>query len=66
MVGKRTAAAVTAVVRDFHARTGGRVMRLITSDEYPACPDAIRAAYGTTVVPPRAGRGPRTPCCRRR
>jgi hypothetical protein len=31
-------------------------MRLMTSDEYPAYPDAIRAAYGTTVTPPRAGR----------
>jgi len=46
VVGKRTAEAVTAVVRDFHRRTGGRVMRLITSDEYPAYPEAIRAAYG--------------------
>ena len=31
-------------------------MRLITSDEYPAYPDAIRAAYGLTVTPPRTGR----------
>lgn len=56
VVGKRTAAAVSAVVRDFHRRTGGRVMRLMTSDEYPAYPDAIRAAYGQVVVPPRTGR----------
>jgi len=56
VVGKRTAEAVHEVVRDFHRRTGGRVMRLMTSDEYPAYPDAIRAAYGTTVVPPRTGR----------
>jgi hypothetical protein len=63
VVGKRTAAAATAVVRDFHRRTGGRVMRLITSDEYPAYPEAIRAAYGTPVVPPRTGRPgrPRAP-----
>ena len=56
VVGKRTAEAVSEVVRDFRRRTGSRVMRLITSDEYPAYPDAIRAAYGTTVVPPRTGR----------
>lgn len=56
MVGKRTAEAATAVVRDFHRRTGGRLMRLMTSDEYPADPDAIRAAYGVTVTPPRTGR----------
>ena len=31
-------------------------MWLITSDEYPAYPDAIRAAYGLTVTPPRTGR----------
>jgi IS1 family transposase len=63
VVGKRTAAAVSAVVQDFHRRTGGRVMRLMTSDEYPAYVDAIRLTYGTTVVPPRTGRPgrPRSP-----
>ena len=63
VVGKRTAAAVGEVVRDFHQRTGGRVMRLITSDEYPAYADAIRDAYGQRVVPPRTGRPgrPRNP-----
>ncbi len=63
VVGKRTAETVSAVVRDFHRRTGGRVMRLITSDEYPAYPEAIRAAYGRVVVPPRTGRPgrPRNP-----
>ena len=56
VVGKRTANATHALVADFRRRTGGRVMRLITSDEYPAYPDAIRAAYGATVTPPRTGR----------
>jgi hypothetical protein len=56
VVGKRTAEAVRAVVRDAHRRTGGRVPRLITSDEYPAYVDAIRDAYGQRVVPPRTGR----------
>ena len=63
VVGKRTAEAVDEVVGDFHRRTGGRVMRLMTSDAYPAYADAIRDAYGQRVVPPRAGRPgrPRNP-----
>jgi hypothetical protein len=63
VVGKRTAVAVSEVVRDFRRRTGGRVMRLMTSDEYAAYPEAIRAAYGQLVVPPRTGRPgrPRNP-----
>jgi len=56
VVGKRTAQAVLELVRDFHRRTGGRVMRLMTSDEYPAYADAIHATYGAAVVPERTGR----------
>ena len=63
VVGKRTAEATRELVADFRRRTGGRVMRLITSDEYPAYADAIRSAYGRVVTPPRTGRPgrPRTP-----
>ena len=63
VVGKRTTAAVSEVVQDFRRRTGSRVMRLITSDEYPAYTDAIRGAYGQVIVPPRTGRPgrPRNP-----
>ena len=56
VVGKRTADATHARVRDFRRRTGGRVMRLMTSDEYPVYAEAIREAYGVRVVPPRTGR----------
>lgn len=56
MVGKRTAEATRALVYDFRRRTGSRVMRLMTSDEYPAYEEAIREAYGTRVIPPRTGR----------
>jgi len=56
VVGQRTAGATHGLVRDFHRRTGGRVMRLMTSDEYPAYAEAIRAAYGEVVTPPRTGR----------
>ncbi|WP_238603042.1 hypothetical protein [Fimbriiglobus ruber] len=56
VVGQRTAESASAVVNDFRERTGGRVPRLITSDELPAYPEAIRAAYGTTMTPPPTGR----------
>ena len=56
VVGKRTEDATHELVRDFHQRTGGRVMRLMTSDEYPVYATAIRAAYGQVVTPPRTGR----------
>jgi len=56
VVAKRTTEATHALVRDFHGRTGGRAMRLITSDEYPVYADAIRATYGHVVTPPRTGR----------
>ena len=56
VVAKRTAEATHELVRDFHGRTGGRAMRLITSDEYPVYADAIRATYGRIVTPPRTGR----------
>jgi IS1 family transposase len=56
VVGKRTAEATWALVFDFRRRTGSRVMRLMTSDEYPAYEEAIRDAYGTRVIPPRTGR----------
>ena len=56
MVGKRTSEATRALVRDFRRRTGHRVMRLMTSDEYPAYAEVIREAYGVRVVVPRTGR----------
>jgi len=59
VVGKRTEEATHALVRDFRQRTGGRVMRLMTSDEYPVYATAIREAYGRVVTPPRTGRAGR-------
>jgi IS1 family transposase len=56
VVGKRTTEATRALIWDFRRRTGGRVMRLMTSDEYPVYGDVIRDAYGTRVTPPRTGR----------
>jgi IS1 family transposase len=54
--GKRTEAKVHQLVQDFQERTGGRLMNLMTSDEYPAYQTAIFAAYGVERVPPRTGR----------
>jgi IS1 family transposase len=56
VVGKRNAEETREVVRDFHRRTGGRSMDLITTDAYDAYEDAILRTYGQTVTPPRTGR----------
>ncbi len=44
--GKRTAENTGALVRDFRRRTAGRLMGLITSDEYAPYRGAILEAYG--------------------
>jgi hypothetical protein len=54
--GKRTAENTVALVRDFRRRTSGRLMGLITTDEYAPYRGAILEAYGETVTPPRSGR----------
>ena len=56
VVGKRTEAHTRLLVEDFHRRTGGRVMDLMTSDELPAYAAVIREVYGSVVVPPRTGK----------
>ena len=61
--GKRTAENTEALVTEFRRRTGGRLMRLMTSDDSPAYETAILHAYGQMITPPRTGkRGrPRAP-----
>jgi hypothetical protein len=54
--GKRTAENTVALVRDFRRRTSGRLMDLITTDEYAPYRGAILEAYGETVTPPRSGK----------
>lgn len=44
--GKRTRKNVYCLVQDFHRRTGGRLMRLMTSDEYKPYREAILEIYG--------------------
>lgn len=54
--GKRTSENVRTLVRDFKERTQGRIMNLITTDEYPVYETEILEAYGETIVPPRTGK----------
>ena len=54
--GTRTIENTEALVADFRRRTEGRLMGLMTSDDYPAYETAILHAYGETVTPPRTGK----------
>jgi IS1 family transposase len=54
--GARDIEGTEALVGEFHRRTEGRTMRLMTSDSYPAYETAILGAYGETVTPPRTGK----------
>ena len=56
VVGPRCPELVELVVEDFRRRTRGRIMGLMTSDEYAAYPQAILSAYGEAVVPAPTGR----------
>jgi len=65
--GKRTRQRVRDVVRAIKRRTGGRLLRLITSDEYRPYREAILTAYGhrepvvRTRKPGRPRNSPTTP-----
>lgn len=54
--GKRTIENTQLLVEDFKARTGDRLLDLITTDDYPAYRTALLNAYGETVIPPPTGR----------
>jgi IS1 family transposase len=56
VVGPRSPELVELLVEDFHRRTEGRIMDLMTSDEYPAYAGAILSVYGEQVAPERTGR----------
>ena len=63
--GQRSAEHVQELVDDAKRRTGGRVPRLITADEYAPYRQAILNAYGTRVIPERTGK-PGRPATRER
>jgi IS1 family transposase len=54
--GARDVVGTEALVGEFHRRTEGRTMRLMTSDAYPAYEGAILETYGETITPPRTGK----------
>lgn len=63
--GKRTVKNTEALVADFKRRTGGRLMNLMTSDEYKPYKKAILKAYGRQVQPRRRkGQRGRPPAAR--
>jgi IS1 family transposase len=53
--GARDVEGTEALVGEFRRRTGGRAMRLMTSDAYPTYKRAILRAYGETATPGRTG-----------
>jgi IS1 family transposase len=61
--GKRSPDHVRLLLEDFRRRTAGRLMNLMTSDEYPAYREMILAVYGQTITPQPTGRPgrPRAP-----
>jgi uncharacterized membrane protein len=54
--GARDAESVEEVVGEVRARTGGRGLDLVTSDEYPAYETALLDAYGQEVATTATGR----------
>lgn len=56
VVGKRTEDNAHQLVHELYERTDGRLLNLITSDEYPASARAIAAVYGEPALPP-SGKG---------
>jgi hypothetical protein len=66
LVGRHSADHVQLLVEDFHRRTQGRLMNLMTSDENPAYAEAILATYGQPFQPRRKGKRGRRPTPRQR
>jgi IS1 family transposase len=66
VVGKRSTDHTHLLVQDFHRRTEGRLMNLMSSDENPAYAEAILQTYGEDYQPRRKGRRGRRPARRKR
>jgi IS1 family transposase len=63
--GKRTAKNIEKLVLDFKKRTAGRIMNLITSDEYKPYKKAILKAYGKNTAVAHTGKRGRPKSSRR-
>jgi IS1 family transposase len=61
VLGLRNEQSTQRLVEDFHRRTEGRLMNLMTSDENPAYAEAIREVYGEPVARRRQGKRGRQP-----
>jgi hypothetical protein len=55
VVGKRLGDNAVLLLEGVRDRLGGRVPGLVTSDEYPAYPEALLEVFGRLEVPPRTG-----------
>jgi IS1 family transposase len=66
VIGRHSAEHVQLLVDNFHRRTEGRLMNLMTSDENPAYAQAILERYGVTVQPRRKGKRGRRPAPRKK
>jgi IS1 transposase len=66
VVGRHAAEHTDLLVEDFHRRTQGRLMNLMTSDENPAYVEAILRSYGEAYQPRRKGKRGRRPAKRKR
>lgn len=56
ITGKRTAKNTRRIVNEFKKRTGGRTMRLITTDMYKPYIEAILLEYGELISPKSTGK----------
>jgi hypothetical protein len=56
VVGKRLADNAVFLLEGVRGRPGGRVPELVSSDEYPAYPEALPEVFGVEQVPPRTGK----------
>jgi IS1 family transposase len=66
VIGRHSGEHVQLLVDNFHRRTEGRLMNLMTSDENPAYAQAILERYGQTVRPRRKGKRGRQPAPRKK
>jgi hypothetical protein len=56
VVGKRITENAVMVLEGVHRRLGDRAPELVSSDEFPAYPEALLAVFGERSVPPRTGK----------
>jgi hypothetical protein len=56
VVGKRLADNAVFLLEGVRGRLGGRAPELVSSDEYPAYPEALLEVFGVEQVPPRTGK----------